>query len=235
MIERPAAEVASPWWYRFRGWLLGGVIYLSIYLAFGIAHALPVERLPIYQLWGADGEQWVFAVAFVLTALCWLLRAWGASSLRPSVVWSRDARTDELVVAGPFRYTRNPLYLGNFFLVAAISTFAPPIGVPILLVAAFVFVQALIAFEEQQLGARYGAQFARYCAEVPRLLPRLSPAPGAPGGLTRAGAIGETLAGCYALSMLVLAIFGAAAWRASFAVAIFGLFAQRFAVKLTER
>ncbi|MGR4065861.1 MAG: methyltransferase family protein [Vulcanimicrobiaceae bacterium] len=237
MTPKPAGDVPSPWWYRFRGWVLGGVIYLAIYLAFGIAHALPIERRPIYQLFGAAGEQWVFAASFLLAAACWLLRVWGASCLRPSIVWSRDARTDSLVVTGPFRYTRNPLYLANLLLVAAVGAFGPPIGVPILLLCAFVFIEALIAFEERELGERYGAAFERYRAQVPQILPRLVPVPGnAPSpGLTRDGFLGETLAGCYALSMLVLAVFGAYAWRYAFAVALLGVVVQRFAVRLTER
>ena len=237
MTTDPANDVASPWWYRWRSWVLGGVVYLALYLSFGVAHALKIEGFPIYQLFGANGEQWVFAGAFLLTALCWILRVWSASCLRPSVIWSRDARTDSLIVTGPFRYTRNPLYLANLLLVAALTAFGPPAGVPIVLLSAFAFIQGLIAFEERELGARYGEAFERYRARVPQLLPRLTPAPatGESAGLTRAGFLGETLSGCYALSMLILAVFGAYAWRYAFAVALFGIVMQRFALRLTER
>jgi len=233
----PANEVASPWWYRWRSWVMGGIVYLALYLSFGVAHALPIERLPIYQLFGAAGEQWVFAGAFALTALCWILRVWAASCLRPSVIWSPDARTDSLVVTGPFRYTRNPLYLGTLLLVAALTVFGPPAGVPIVLFCALVFIQGLIAFEERELSARYGTAFEGYRAQVPRLFPRLTPAPatGEPTGLTRDGFLGETLTGCYALCMLVLAVFGAYAWRYAFAIALLGIVFQRFALRLTER
>jgi len=78
------------------------------------------------------------------------------------------------------------------------------------LLSAFAFIQGLIAFEERELGARYGEAFERYRAQVPQLLPRLTPAAatGESDGLTRAGFLGETLSGCYALSMLILAVFG---------------------------
>ena len=42
------------------------------------------------------------------------LRTWGAAYLRTEVVHDTAQHSEALVADGPFRYTRNPLYLGTF-------------------------------------------------------------------------------------------------------------------------
>ena len=83
-----------------------------------------------------------------------------------------EGRTESLVVKGPQKYVRNPLYLGamTIFLGWDLVT-----GVTALLVG-FLFILAWfrlvqIPFEERELGAIFGEQYARYAAEVPMLIP----------------------------------------------------------------
>jgi protein-S-isoprenylcysteine O-methyltransferase Ste14 len=123
------------------------------------------------------GNAWLLAVAAVFTVACLAVRAWGASYLTAATVWNANAKTDKLVVAGPFRYTRNPLYLGNAFLAIGFGLLAPVPGAIFIVIANALFITALIRHEEILLLRRYGDAFRRYCAQVPPLLPRLVPAP----------------------------------------------------------
>ncbi len=84
--------------------------------------------------------------------------------------------TDRLIVTGLYRHVRNPMYLG---LLAVIWGQALLLGDARLIVygaivwlASHIFV---VVHEEPVLHRRYGAQFADYCAQVRRWLPRLWP------------------------------------------------------------
>jgi len=149
----PANEVASPWWYRWRSWVMGGIVYLALYLRSASRTRFRSNGSRSTSCSGA-GEQWVFAGAFALTALCWILRVW-LQLLRPSVIWSPDARTDSLV-----RDRTVPLHAQSALPRHALARrradgIGPPAGVPIVLFCALVFIQGLIAFEERELSARY--------------------------------------------------------------------------------
>jgi protein-S-isoprenylcysteine O-methyltransferase Ste14 len=78
---------------------------------------------------------------------------------------------------GPYAFTRNPLYLGSFFMVlgfciAAGNHWVTAVFFPFFLGIYF----ATIYREEQFLRGRFGNDYARFCAEVPRFFPRLTPA-----------------------------------------------------------
>jgi protein-S-isoprenylcysteine O-methyltransferase Ste14 len=85
---------------------------------------------------------------------------------------------EELVTSGIYAHVRNPMYLGNAFLLAGLATASNSwlfvlVGVPIALAVH----ATIIAAEENFLRKRFGAQYEAYCARVPRLLPKL---PGLP-------------------------------------------------------
>jgi protein-S-isoprenylcysteine O-methyltransferase Ste14 len=80
------------------------------------------------------------------------------------------------VAVGPYRYVRNPMYIGAFFVVlgfglylnsAAILLF----GLPWLFFA-HVFV---LVYEEPALRRRFGGTYETYCARVHRWIPRRPP------------------------------------------------------------
>lgn len=80
----------------------------------------------------------------------------------------------KFVVAGPYKFVRNPMYLGGFILLLGFGLFerSPAIlffALPWILLA-HLFV---ILYEELHLRATFGAPYDIYCRSVHRWLPRL--------------------------------------------------------------
>jgi Phospholipid methyltransferase len=80
-----------------------------------------------------------------------------------------------VLAAGPYRYLRNPLYLGSYFTQLAVAILMPPTGSIFFVIACFVQIIRLILGEEAHLSAKQGAPYLEYKARVPRLLPALTP------------------------------------------------------------
>jgi protein-S-isoprenylcysteine O-methyltransferase Ste14 len=123
---------------------------------------------------------WLFVLAFLffakptpllltigagLAVVGLAVRAWAAGSI---------SKNHELSTGGPYAFTRNPLYLGSFFLGLG-STLAG---------GRWEFVAVFLAFfglvysktmrrEEAVLEELFGERFRLYAASVPRLVPRL--------------------------------------------------------------
>lgn len=117
------------------------------------------------------------AVGLPLAALGLALRASAAGHIR---------KNDVLAVSGPYRFTRNPLYLGSTLLGLGLVVAADRWILAVLAALTLVLVYLpVIRTEEQFLAGRFGAEFEAYAARVPRLLPRLWPKPAPVGGAGR--------------------------------------------------
>jgi protein-S-isoprenylcysteine O-methyltransferase Ste14 len=97
----------------------------------------------------------------------------------------RHTRTEQieaprLSTGGPYSLVRNPIYLGSMMIgLGMVGLLASWIAlIPYLAVFA-IFYFAVIPAEEQFLRKTFGRQYEEYCRNVPRLLPRLTPWPGA--------------------------------------------------------
>jgi protein-S-isoprenylcysteine O-methyltransferase Ste14 len=169
---------ASPWWYRERGMLIGaifGVGFLAGNVRFD-GHA----ALPAAVVWGRHfgnaGVELFLWGGIELVLFAWLLRTCGTAYLRGEVVFAPDVQHDRLIVDGPFKYVRNPLYIGNVLLALGVGLYAPPLGFAIVVLGNAIFVALLAREEERHLAAQYGADYAAYCKKVRAFLPRLIPA-----------------------------------------------------------
>ncbi|MCH8348578.1 MAG: isoprenylcysteine carboxylmethyltransferase family protein [Proteobacteria bacterium] len=79
---------------------------------------------------------------------------------------------DKLVIKGPYRYSRNPMYLGILAILGgeALLFQALPL-LYFLLVMAAAFQIFIVGYEERALGRKFGQAYTRYCEEVPRWIP----------------------------------------------------------------
>jgi protein-S-isoprenylcysteine O-methyltransferase Ste14 len=167
----------------------------SVWLAHG--HLLPLDQATLL----------VTTLAVVLMCAGAALRVWGAAYLGTSVVHSGAMHGDTIVAAGPYRFVRNPLYLGSIAPALGISILMPPSGAVFFLIAIVVFYFRLILGEEDYLAGRLGAPYQEYRRLVPRLIPSLRPRVAAPAVRPAwlQALIGETFVIGAALCMAVLA------------------------------
>jgi protein-S-isoprenylcysteine O-methyltransferase Ste14 len=82
-------------------------------------------------------------------------------------------KNEELTTSGPYAYTRNPLYLGSLILALGFAIAARNSWIAALLLTIFVSIyMPVISAEEAFLQTRF-PEFAKYSAQVPRVIPRL--------------------------------------------------------------
>lgn len=144
---------------------------VALAIAQWIAHrrftaSLPSDR-PLLQA--------VYGLAALLVILAAALRTWAAAWLRADVVHAPILHTDVMVADGPYRHTRNPLYLGAMLLAAGVGLDASRVGLAFILAATSLFVSRLILREESDLRAAQPEGYIRYLHAVPRLWPSLWP------------------------------------------------------------
>jgi protein-S-isoprenylcysteine O-methyltransferase Ste14 len=127
--------------------------------------------VPPGEAWRSRG--WLAAGA-LLVAVGELVRLWAVRHIG-AISRTRADRLGPLVVSGPFRFVRNPLYLGNLMLWAGFSLAARLVWmVPLVaLVIGFEY-HAIVRWEEQLLLARRGDEYRAYVSRVPRWIPSLT-------------------------------------------------------------
>src|SRR5207302_4345728 len=100
---------------------------------------------------------------------------WGTAYLSPPVVQAGAMHGEDVIAAGPYRFLRNPLYLGTFLHTFALALLMPPSGAIFCIVVVFLFQHRLITAEESFLTTKLGAPYLAYCAKIPCLIPALTP------------------------------------------------------------
>ena len=99
-----------------------------------------------------------------------------AGALFPPGAGAEENRVPQrLVVEGPYRFVRNPLYVTDFALILGTALLAND---PFLFLLALLYAAQLalqLPLEERELRRRFGLRYSRYCRLVPRFVPRLRP------------------------------------------------------------
>ena len=176
---------ATPFEFRFRFWILVAIFALGFTAPWDRALRLDGTG-PNTHVWGrlaielsragvniSAAFNVILAIGIVFAFAGASLRTWATANLGPEVMRGETLRGETLVVSGPYRYLRNPLYVGLWFNAVALAMLMPPSGAIFTLVLLVVFQLRLMLAEEAWLGERLGAAYAEYCARVPRLLPKL--------------------------------------------------------------
>lgn len=116
---------------------------------------------PISKIFSALGVLLFAAGLFIIF--------WGMYSLRKAVF----VPGNKLIIAGPYKYVRHPMYLGGIIGALGLALFAGS-----LLGAVYSFVLAHVLShiadaEEEELRARFGNEYIEYGKNVPKLFPHV--------------------------------------------------------------
>ena len=139
--------------FRNRGWLPIPFLLVPLISAGTISSSTIAAGLALMVL----GEWW---------------RMWGVATAG-TVTRRRSREVQKLVSHGPFAWSRNPLYVGNFLIWIGVITLSGVlwfIPVAILLFAVEYFY--IVRYEEGVLESIFGKEYLEYKAHTPRWFPR---------------------------------------------------------------
>lgn len=118
-------------------------------------------------------EEWkdVVAISLVIVGLAFRFLTIGWAYIKRGGM-NKEVYADTLVKSGLFGVCRNPLYVGNMmvYIGVFIQHGNPVVVVTGIALYTFIYI-AIIAAEEYYLRNKFGDEFSRYCAVVPRWVP----------------------------------------------------------------
>jgi len=105
-----------------------------------------------------------------------VFRIWANGYTQSRLTRSIFLQAEVLVTSGPYSYTRNPIYLGNFLIGLGVCLISGVSWLPFFYVLFFAFIyHQIIAIEENFLSERFPEHFIEFKKNVPRFLPQLKP------------------------------------------------------------
>lgn len=146
-------------------------LWAAVFHNRNVLAGLPLLYALVSRRWQVEAGWAVWFSALVLCVAGLALRAWSFTHCS-----YRQGVETHLAVTGPYALCRNPVYLGNMLLMSGATVASGLLWlVPLLVAWAWLVYHGAVTYEERKrLVRRYGDPYRRYCAEVPRWLPRLS-------------------------------------------------------------
>jgi protein-S-isoprenylcysteine O-methyltransferase Ste14 len=143
--------------------ILPPVYFLTAILSMAALHFL----LPIARILPAGYSSGGVLILIGMSLILWAVRLFfkAGTAIKPF------AASTKMIVAGPYRWSRNPIYLGMVFILVgiglALGTLAPFVIVPIFV---WLIQKNIIAHEEAMLDKSFGAAYAEYKKRIRRWL-----------------------------------------------------------------
>lgn len=139
--------------FRHRGWL--PVLFLGV---------------PLVAPGNMSGRLWIIGLVLIVVGEAW--RLWGVAAAG-TTTRRRSRNVQRLVTYGPFAWSRNPLYNGNFLIWMGFVVIS---GVywflPIAIVLFGIEYSLIVRFEEGVLESTFGDEYLEYKSRTPRWIPR---------------------------------------------------------------
>ena len=216
-MERPGGLPlrATEFEFRIRFFIITG-IFIGGFWCYALdpvnVSAMLAQRLMGHPVeLGVAGDrhvvQVILALGAVLAVLAALVRTWATAYLKSEVVYDWKLHSEGLVADGPYRYVRNPLYLGGVLFDIGFAMTASRLGFVVIVGALTLFYYRLIAREESLLSEAQGESYRQFLKAVPRLAPSMSPRVAA-GGLIprwRQAVFGEIFMWLFAVALACFA------------------------------
>jgi protein-S-isoprenylcysteine O-methyltransferase Ste14 len=133
--------------------------------------ALQLSRLGIVSFTVAAPV--VIVIGVLIAGAGAALRVCGTAYLGSEIVKHQNMQAASVMADGPYRYLRNPLYLGLWLCCVATAFLMPPTGALASVVLLGIFIYRLTLGEEAFLTPRLGDSYQAYLRSVPRLIPKL--------------------------------------------------------------
>lgn len=112
---------------------------------------------------------------YAIEMLAWLLFFAGGCLRWWATLFIGGRKIEELVTDGPYSICRNPLYVGTMLITFSVAIFLQSLTLlATMMVVGALYLWITVPIEERRLRAKFGEEFAAYCARVPRLLPNFA-------------------------------------------------------------
>jgi protein-S-isoprenylcysteine O-methyltransferase Ste14 len=152
--------------------VMGSILAMGVFLSLWVDKRLGLPRLP--------GEPWRFLAGIPLIVGGALLAGISASRFfraRGTPVPFNPPQ--ELVVAGPYRWTRNPMMTGILTALLGVAFLLSSAALAVIFLPALALIMYLVIrfVEEPELELRFGESYRRYRTTTPRFVPRLRAGP----------------------------------------------------------
>jgi protein-S-isoprenylcysteine O-methyltransferase Ste14 len=124
------------------------------------------------------GVNWLLVIpALQIFAVSMLIGFLRMRHLKPSIMLGLpqirgERETGKLLTEGIYSLIRHPRYVEVWLALLAIALFTNYLAVYILAAAFIPLIYGVVVLEERELRQRYGDEYERYCAEVPRFFPK---------------------------------------------------------------
>lgn len=139
--------------FRNRGWL-----------------PVPFLLVPLLASGGMTPRTTLIAAVLMLVGEAW--RLWGVATAG-TVTRRRSREVQKLVTHGPFAWSRNPLYNGNFLIWMGVIVLSGVLWfLPVAIVIFAVEYFFIVRYEEGVLESIFGAEYLGYKSRTPRWFPR---------------------------------------------------------------
>ncbi len=136
---------------------------VAFYVPLLIASPAPADGLP-------QGIRWLGLAPLAAGVAIYLWCAWDFAIFGRGTPAPIDAPT-RLVIRGPYRYVRNPMYVGVLSAIVGWALYLASARLCLYGAAVWTaFHLFVVLYEEPDLRSRFGAEYERYCAVVNRWL-----------------------------------------------------------------
>lgn len=157
-IHVVALALFGPFWF-------GGIILYAILPGWIVLLSIPLP-------------DWFRLIMVGVAALSIPFTLWGYRTLGKNWVHAldpskfRQRKEDALVTSGPYSYVRNPIYLGAFVFIIALSLVAANWLLLLPAIALITLIYRQIGKEEAMLLDRFGDEYREYMKRTPRIIPK---------------------------------------------------------------
>jgi protein-S-isoprenylcysteine O-methyltransferase Ste14 len=161
----PLSPSDASTWTTIAAWLVRRRVRLTVLIFVALMAEDVLIGVKPHDLLNVRDPETAFGLALVGMGLA--IRSWAAGVLH---------KTWELTTTGPYAVIRNPLYLGSFMIMCGFATLIDDYENIFIILGPLAFLYYLqIRVEERRLEQMYGARWAAYASDVPRMLPRRLP------------------------------------------------------------